>query len=158
MKAPPPKLKYSNFMNIMKDEAVADPTKAEMEVRKAIAERLQSHLERNAKKKLTKDQKAEKNMRKLRRDSAAECRVAVFRVENLSHGAHKFKINMNAQQLALNGVCVIADKKLGLNLPNVIVVEGGPKAIKFYKKLMLRRIKWNLHSSKEESAPGVKSF
>ena len=145
-------------MNIMKDEAVADPTKAEMEVRKAIAERLQSHLERNAKKKLTKDQKAEKNMRKLRRDSAAECRVAVFRVENLSHGAHKFKINMNAQQLALNGVCVIADKKLGLNLPNVIVVEGGPKAIKFYKKLMLRRIKWNLHSSKEESAPGVKSF
>jgi len=154
MKAPPPKLKYSNFMNIMKDEAVADPTKAEMEVRKAIAERLQQHLERNAKKKLTKDQKAEKNMRKLRRDSAAECRVAVFRVENLAHGAHKFKINMNAQQLALNGVCIIADKKLGLNLPNVIVVEGGPKAIKFYKKLMLRRVKWNIHSSKEEPAPG----
>ena len=27
MKPPPPKLKYSNFMNIMKDEAVLDPTK-----------------------------------------------------------------------------------------------------------------------------------
>jgi len=96
-------------------------------------------------------------MRKLRRDSALECRVAVFRIENLSHGAHKFKVNMNAQQLALNGVCIIADKKLGLNLPNVVVVEGGPKAIKFYKKLMLRRIKWNL-GSQREAAPGVIPF
>ena len=86
-----------------------------------------------------------------------ECRVAVFRIENLSHGAHKFKVNMNAQQLAINGVCIIADKKLGLNLPNVVVVEGGPKAIKFYKKLMLRRIKWNLGSQKE-TAPGVILF
>jgi len=128
-----------------------------MEVRKATAERLQAHLERNAKKKLTKEQKAEKNIRKLKRDSALECRVAVFRIENLSHGAHKFKVNMNAQQLALNGVCIIADKKLGLNLPNVVVVEGGPKAIKFYKKLMLRRIKWNL-GSQREAAPGVIPF
>ncbi len=126
-----------------------------MAVRQAIQDRLQGHLERNAKKKLTKDQKAEKNMRKLRRDSAAECRVAVFRVDNLASGAQKFKVNMNAQQLALNGVCIIADKKLGLNIPNVIVVEGGPKAIKFYKKLMLRRIKWNAHQApKEEAAAG----
>jgi len=153
-KPPPPKIKYSNFMNIMKDEAVADPTKVEMEVRKATQERLQAHLDRNAKRKLTKDQKAEKSMRKLRRDSAAECRVAVFRVDNLSHGAHKFKVNMNAQQLALNGVCIIADKKLGLNIPNVVVVEGGPKAIKFYKKLMLRRVKWNLRNQKDAAAPG----
>lgn len=120
-----------------------------MEVRKATQERLQAHLDRNAKKKLTKEQKAEKHMRKLRRDSALECRVAVFRIEDLSHGAHKFKVNMNAQQLALNGVCIIADRRLGLNLPNVVVVEGGPKAIKFYKKLMLRRIKWTLKSQKE---------
>ena len=124
-----------------------------MEVRRQIQERLQNHLDRNAKKKLTKEQKAEKYMRKLRRDSAAECRVAVFRVEDLSHGAHKFKVNMNAQQLALNGVCIIADKKLGLGLPNVVVVEGGPKAIKFYKKLMLRRVRWNLRSQKEVVIP-----
>jgi U4/U6 small nuclear ribonucleoprotein PRP3 len=28
-------------------------------------------------------------------------------------------------------------------LPTVVVVEGGPKAIKFYKKLLLKRIKWD---------------
>jgi Protein of unknown function (DUF1115). len=121
-----------------------------MEVRKAMADRLQAHLERNAKRKLTKEQRAEKFMRKLRRDSALECRVAIFRVEDLSNGAHRFKVNMNAQQLALNGVCIIPDKKAGLNLPAVVVVEGGPRAIKFYKKLMLRRIKWNTNPKKPD--------
>jgi hypothetical protein len=31
----------------------------------------------------------------------------------------------------------------GMKLPAIVIVEGGPFAIKFYKKLMLRRIKWN---------------
>ena len=82
-------------------------------------------------------------MRKLRRDSALECRVCVFRIEDLSYMPHKFKVNVNAQQMALNGVCIISNKKYGLNVPSVVVVEGGPKAMKFYKKLMLRRINWN---------------
>lgn len=34
------------------------------------------------------------------------------------------------------------DRKQGVNLPAVVVVEGGAKAIKFYKKLLLTRIKW----------------
>ena len=50
---------------------------------------------------------------------------------------------MNAKQLSLNGFCLICDKASGLNFPNLIVVEGGPKAIKFYKKLILRRIHWD---------------
>lgn len=29
------------------------------------------------------------------------------------------------------------------NLFSLVVVEGGPKAIKFYKNLMLKRIKWD---------------
>jgi hypothetical protein len=29
------------------------------------------------------------------------------------------------------------------DLPNLVIVEGGPTAIKRYKKLMLRRIDWN---------------
>lgn len=35
------------------------------------------------------------------------------------------------------------DKKLDPNLFSLVVVEGGPKAIKFFKSLMLRRIKWD---------------
>jgi hypothetical protein len=38
---------------------------------------------------------------------------------------------------------MIADPHLAPNLPHMIVVEGGPHAIKQYKKLMLRRIDWN---------------
>lgn len=33
----------------------------------------------------------------------------------------------------------------------VIVVEGGPKALKFYKKLMLKRMKWHLTVEAEKA-------
>lgn len=142
MKPPPPKVKLSNMMRILGNEAIADPSKVEKEVRKSIAERLKNHMARNEGKKLTKEMKAEKILKKLKRDSAMECRVAVFRIEDLSNRSYKFKVDKNAQQLALHGVCLVSDKKSGLNLPSIVVVEGGPKAIKKYKKLMLRRIKW----------------
>ena len=35
-----------------------------------------------------------------------------------------------------------------VDLPNMIVVEGGPRAIKKYKRLMLRRVNWNEKSKK----------
>src|SRR5438552_18529573 len=48
----------------------------------------------------------------------------------------KFKVEKNAQQLGLTGTVIIN--------PNfsVVIVEGGPKSIKHYKNLMLRRIDW----------------
>jgi U4/U6 small nuclear ribonucleoprotein PRP3 len=150
---PPPKLKLSNYMNIIGDDAVAEPTKAEMQVKSAVAARLQTHLERNEKKKLTKEQKADKVMRKLKRDSALECRVCIFRVENLWNRRKRFKVDKNAQQMAINGIAILADKKSGLNLPCVVVIEGGPKAVNFYKKLMLRRIKWD-----EEKKPRAEAM
>ena len=142
MKPPPPKVKLSNMMRVLGNEAIADPSKVEKDVKKSIAERLKNHLARNEGKKLTREMKKEKTMRKLKRDSAIECRVAVFRVEDLSNRSHRFKVDKNANQLALHGICLICDKKSGLNLPCIVVVEGGPKAIKFYKKLMVKRIKW----------------
>lgn len=42
------------------------------------------------------------------------------------------------------------DKKLNPNLFSLVVVEGGPKAIKCYKKLMLNRIKWDTMQKKVE--------
>lgn len=142
MKPPPPKVKLSNMMRVLGTEAVADPSKMEKEVKKSIADRLKNHMARNEARKLTREMKAEKMLRKLKRDSAIECRVALFRVEDLSNRSHRFKVDRNAQQLALHGICLVCDKKSGLNLPCIVVVEGGPKAIKFYKKLMLRRIRW----------------
>jgi U4/U6 small nuclear ribonucleoprotein PRP3 len=51
---------------------------------------------------------------------------------------------MNAQQYNLTGLLILYH---GMN---VVIVEGGPKGIKQYKKLMLRRIDWP-GKRKEES-------
>lgn len=44
---------------------------------------------------------------------------------------------MNAQQYHLTG-CVLVYSNV-----NLVIAEGGPKALKKYKKLMLQRIKWS---------------
>ena len=47
---------------------------------------------------------------------------------------------MNAKQLALNGMVI---RPNGYHRqPVLIAIEGGAKAVKFYKKLMLNRIHW----------------
>lgn len=55
----------------------------------------------------------------------------------------KFKIDMNAQQLHLSGVCILADQHTCSGVPHIIIIEGGPTATKRYKKLMLSRINWS---------------
>lgn len=78
VEAPKPKLKLATFMRTLANEAIQDPTKVEMEVKKLIEERQQKHIERNEAKKLTKDQKREKMLKKLKKDSAKECKVCIF--------------------------------------------------------------------------------
>ena len=80
---PPPKVKISNMMNVLTNEAVADPSKVEMGVKKQIQDRLQKHLEQNQKRKLTNEQKAEKFAKKLKRDAEHEIIIALFRIETL---------------------------------------------------------------------------
>ncbi|EGR27825.1 u4 u6 small nuclear, putative [Ichthyophthirius multifiliis] len=155
---PPPKIKLSNMMRVLTNETVADPTKMEQLVRQGVSERLQAHLKRNQQRQLTKEQKADKFLRKLKRDSGIECRVALFRIESLTDRVHKFKVDINAQQLQLHGLLVTPvatqDGRNQNNMPTIIIVEGGPKAIKFYKKLLLRRIKWNKSSYLDKDENG----
>ena len=77
-------------------------------------------------------------------DRIKECRQVLFRVDVdlMEQPSNKFKINKNAQQLHANGVFIMIDKRSAPHLNNLVLVEGGPKVIKKYKKLMLRRIKW----------------
>lgn len=78
-----------------------------------------------------------------------EVRVALFKIDKLTEPHLKFKIDMNAQQYHLGGFCLIADYNMApSDLPNLVLIEGGPRAIKKYKRLMLRRIKWNEKSKK----------
>lgn len=138
MAAPPePKVKLGNLMRVLGQEAIQDPTKMETHVRTQMAARQKKHEEANASRKLSKEEKAEKKTRKIAEDTTLGVHVAVFRLKDLTaKPGNKFKIEMNAKQLQMTGV-VILHKDV-----NVVVVEGGAKQQKFFKNLLLKRMKW----------------
>lgn len=138
---PEPKVRISNLMRVLGTEAVQDPTKVEAHVRAQMAKRQKAHEEANAARKLTAEQRKVKKIKKLKEDISQGVHISVYRVRNLSNPAKKFKIEANAGQLYLTGV-VVLHKDV-----NVVVVEGGPKAQKKFKRLMLHRIKWDEQTS-----------
>lgn len=146
----PPKLKFNNFMRILGDSAVQDPSQVERLVRKAYEERYKKMMMENEKNKLTKEQKGEKVRKKFERDIKKDCKACLFKIPDLSDRKIKYKLDKNAQQLYLTGVC-IANKRSNMDrIPTFIYVEGGTLALKKYKTLLLRRIKWG---KKENSNP-----
>ncbi|KAK1558177.1 hypothetical protein QYE76_027151 [Lolium multiflorum] len=137
LEPPKPKVKMSNLMKVLGAEATQDPTRMEMEIRTAAAEREQAHVDRNIARKLTPAERREKKERKLFDDpNTLDWIVCVYRIRDLSHPQTRFKVDVNAQENRLTGAAVIAD---GIS---VVVVEGGKKSIKRYNKLMLNRIDW----------------
>ncbi|EPS66353.1 hypothetical protein M569_08424, partial [Genlisea aurea] len=137
LEPPKPKVKMSNLMRVLGSEAAQDPTKMEMEIRSAAAEREQAHIDRNIARKLTPGERRDKKARRLFDGRTAETVVSVYRVNDLSHPQSRFKVDVNAQENRLSGCAAISD---GIS---VVVVEGGPKSVKRYGKLMLNRIDWN---------------
>ncbi|KAG0767929.1 hypothetical protein G6F57_002115 [Rhizopus arrhizus] len=133
----PPKVKISNLMRVLGEEAIQDPTKVEARVRKEMQQRQRMHEKANEQRKLTAEERRAKIMNKLKEDQKTSNEVAVFKIKSCSHPKHRYKIEMNAQQHQLTGMVIINPKC------NIVIVEGGPKSIKAYKKLMLRRIDWN---------------
>ncbi|XP_055332415.1 U4/U6 small nuclear ribonucleoprotein Prp3-like isoform X2 [Paramacrobiotus metropolitanus] len=145
--APEPKVKMGNLMRVLGNEAVQDPTKVEANVRAQIAKRRKAHETANAQRKLTETEKRAKKIKKIKEDTTEEVNVAIYRVKDLSHPAKKFKVETNATQLFMTGV-VVLNKEL-----NIVIIEGGPKQQKKFKRLMLNRIKWSEEkTSSEESA------
>ncbi|XP_044735067.1 U4/U6 small nuclear ribonucleoprotein Prp3 isoform X2 [Chrysoperla carnea] len=138
LEAPPePKLRISNLMRVLGTEAVQDPTKIEAHVREQMAKRQKAHEEANAARQLTTEQKRDKKIRKIKEDTSLGVQVAVYRITDLHENASKkFKVETNAKQLYMTG-CVMLFKDCC-----VVVVEGGMKQQKKYKRLMLNRIKW----------------
>ncbi|CCX05474.1 pre-mRNA processing factor 3-domain-containing protein [Pyronema domesticum] len=139
---PPPKIKKSNMMRVLGEEAVRDPTAVEARVNKEIREREENHLAANEGRKLTKEQRLEKLAINQEKDVAKGIQCLVFRIESLANGRHRFKINKNAEQLGLTGICIHSPKF------NLVIVEGGSYAVTKYKKLMMNRIEWT-----EDAAP-----
>uniref|UniRef100_A0A8C8FDA9 U4/U6 small nuclear ribonucleoprotein Prp3 n=1 Tax=Oncorhynchus tshawytscha TaxID=74940 RepID=A0A8C8FDA9_ONCTS len=147
MPPPEPKVRISNLMRVLGTEAVQDPTKVEAHVRAQMAKRQKAHEEANAARKLTTEQRKEKKVKKLKEDLSLGVHISVYRIRNLHNPAKKFKVEANANQLYLTGTVVLHRDV------NMVVVEGGPKAQKKFKRLMLSRIKWEEHNSKRDDHP-----
>ena len=134
--APPPKVKKSNLMRVLGEEAVKDPTAVEARVNREIAERAQKHVEANEARKLSKEAAHAKLAEQQAQDAARGIHAAVYKIDSLANGRHRFKISMNAQQYSLTGICIQHPRFC------LVIVEGGEHSVSAYKKLMLQRIDW----------------
>jgi len=137
--APEPKFKLSNFMKILGDQAVADPSKVELKVLEQIRHRQLTHEMRNQAAKLTPAERKEKKLRKLQEDTSKEVHVAIFRIADFSSQKFRFKVDVNAQQYFLSGLAMLNEEKGSFSL---VIAEGGPKGIRKFSHLLTRRIAW----------------
>ena len=76
--APAPKVKMSNLMRVLGNEAVQDPTMVEAVVKKQMALRQKKHEDHNNAMKLTKDQKVEKGAKKKKEDEHKGLKASVY--------------------------------------------------------------------------------
>ena len=129
--APEPKFKMSNFMKILGDTAVANPSAVEQKVLEKVKQRQLAHEVRNLSQKLTPKERTEKRLRKYAKESGSvtqaetggsagerdaseatpggarirePCHVAVFRVGSLASNKHRYQLDVSASQLCLSGV------------------------------------------------------
>ena len=91
-----PKVKISNLMVVLGQEAVMDPTKVEAHVKAQVAARLKKHKDMNAAGKLTDEQRKEKARQKLHEDTSNTVHVAVFRYGAFFTIGNSMHIHRNA--------------------------------------------------------------
>ncbi|KAL7544213.1 hypothetical protein ACHAWF_007598, partial [Thalassiosira exigua] len=148
---PPPedRLTLSNYMKVLGDQAVLDPSRMEAKVTEQVQARKVKHEKMNAERKLTKEQKADKHRRKLQEDTSQSVKVALFYVKDVSHPYHRAKVDLNAQQNGITGGVLECED--GVNL---VVAEGGEKAVKRYVRLMTVRMRWrgeDFHEAEDDA-------
>lgn len=142
----PPKVKKSNLMRVLGNEAVKDPTAVEARVNSEIAARARKHDQTNEARALTAEQRAERLADKQAKDVSKGVYVCVFRIDSLAFGKHRYLIDMNAKQRGITGIVLLHPRC------NVVIVEGGEHDIRNYRKLMTQRIKWSDIEIPTESA------
>lgn len=153
LKPPPPKVRMKNLMLVLGKEAVSGPSLIEQSVKAQVAQRLQDHQDRNEARKLTPEERQQKNISKWTKNIGEKLEVSVYLIFKKVHGKNKFKISKNAQQLHLGGFFIqsFIPSDEGRYHPSLVVVEGSHKAVKRFDRLMLSRIDWK--ESSEETAP-----
>ncbi|KAF8531348.1 pre-mRNA processing factor 3-domain-containing protein [Gautieria morchelliformis] len=131
-----PKVRLSNLMKVLTSDAVQDPTKVEARVRREVAMRKHQHDKMNAERKLTDEQRKEKIETKKVEEERKGLVGAAFKIKTLSDPSHRFKVRKNAEQMNLTGLCLFNPAF------SLIYVEGAPKFLKQYKRLLLHRMQW----------------
>merc|ERR1740138_1211289 len=145
LQPPPPKVKMSNLMRVLGDEAIADPSTVERKVRAQVEQRRKEHEQRNEARKLPAEERKAKKKQKWMAETEPTTQVLVFKIRDLANKRHLFKIDTNAQQFHLTGTCISCQ-----GVANIVIIEGGPRAVKRYRKLMMRRIKWDEDKGKDD--------
>ncbi|GMM36560.1 U4/U6-U5 snRNP complex subunit [Saccharomycopsis crataegensis] len=146
---PPPKVKLTNLMNVLTNESIKDPTAVELRVRQEIEQRRLAHEEDNNARKLTAEDRHEKFDKKVEKDiNEKGIFSAVFKIDRLVNNQHIFKVDINAKQNKLSGVCCLSENDFSL-----IIVEGSSNSINKYKRLLMNRINWEENSIPKATSP-----
>jgi len=155
---PEPKLTLSNFMRVMGNQAVVDPSQMEKAVLEQMQNRKLKHEQMNQERKLSKEARSQKRRNKLQKEasdpmSSSSISVALFLVKDMTHPYHRAKVDLNAQQMELTGGVLecFGEEVDGVNL-SLVIVEGVSKAIKKYIRLMMVRMKWKGEQFEEEES------
>ena len=132
----PPKVKLANMMKVLTSDAVADPTKVEARIRKEVQARADKHEQDNQERKLTAEQRKQKEYEQLVARERKGIFAAAYKIKYLTNGRHKFKVRETAKQDQLSGVCIFHPSFA------LVLVEGTDKGLKHYRQLMEHRIDW----------------
>ncbi|KAL3774135.1 hypothetical protein ACHAW5_002094 [Stephanodiscus triporus] len=138
---PEPRLTLANYMKVLGDQAILDPSRMEAAVVSQIQGRKLKHERMNAERKLTKEQRAARHARKLEEDTSQSVCVALFYVKDMGHPYHRTKVDLNAQQNGITGGVLECEHGVGGGMA-LVVAEGGERAVKRYTRLMTVRMRW----------------
>lgn len=129
------RVRIANMMKVY-GEAITDPTIIEKKVRDEMAARIARHNARNQERKLNPEQRKLKEKNKLIEDTSLSSKVAVFKIWTLINSKIRFKVDIEANKNLLTGRILLSSEFV------LVIVEGGPKSIIRYKKILLNRIHW----------------
>ncbi|KAH9257705.1 hypothetical protein BASA81_004163 [Batrachochytrium salamandrivorans] len=150
--APKAKVKISNLLRVLAADHAADPTQIEARVRQEMDQRELQHVARNLAKKLTPRERADKFKKRIQRDvlPTGGIVLAVFAIhghglwdmESANELAKKrlARVVLTARKLLLTGRFAVVAAPT--SVPGVIVVEGGPKSVRKFARLVTQRIDW----------------
>ena len=135
-----PRIKDSQMINFAGGKAVLHPTEVAMAIQKAKEERQRKHQEHNEGRKLTKEQRSEKNAEKRKNDSENNLTITVYAMRRITNPLHFAKLTRMAEKWFITGgVFLVKSPEIAF-----VVVESGPKATRKYSALVERRIDWNV--------------